>query len=103
MMKCDICKQEKRIRHIIRFKGKYWCTSCLQKRPTNRIQASATENLASKARLTLEEALARTYEVKGYLNRKGHIHTQLQPPQILIGHKIKLVLVDDTSQNKCKV
>ena len=46
-------------------------------------------------RKTIEQALAKTYKVNGYLNKNGTIRAiQINVPQILIGHKVKLVLAD---------
>lgn len=50
-----------------------------------------------KPYISLEKALSREYEVlataikKG--KQKGRIHPLIRVPQILIGHKVKLILV----------
>lgn len=92
-IKCDGCKLEKRARHIIRFKGKFLCTNCRNKRVTSRIQQSASVKLDENGRMSLEKALNKVYEINGYLSLKGHIRGFRSFPSILIGHKVKLILV----------
>lgn len=47
-----------------------------------------------KPYFTLEEALSRIYEVKGYKQKKKKgIEARINVPSILIGHKIKLLLI----------
>ena len=45
--------------------------------------------------LSLQEALNKTYEGRGYINSDGYIYSNISLPSILIGHKFKLVLVDE--------
>jgi len=49
-------------------------------------------NHPRNARKTLAQALEKTYEVKGYLDKRNNIRVILTLPQILVGHKIKLSL-----------
>ena len=47
--------------------------------------------------MTLEQALDKTYEVRSYKDKRGYFHNVgFSLPNILIGHKVKLVLVDDS-------
>jgi len=81
--KCNGCRK---IRKLRKYKNLLLCWSCYSKR----IHILP----CGKKFETLEEALAKTYEIKGYLDKNSYIHAFLNPPQILIGHKIKLVLAD---------
>ncbi len=83
--KCDNCN--KLFRELTRFKGKFYCGNCLKSKVTS-IPASR------KPMYTLEQALKRTYTVHGYLYKK-FIHPQICVPQVLIGHKVKLILCDN--------
>ena len=47
---------------------------------------------------TIEKALNKTYEVKGYLTKNGTIQSSCSFPSILIGHKFKVTLIDVKSQ-----
>ena len=49
--------------------------------------------------MSLEKALEKTYEVRGYPNTNGRLQVVISCPQILIGRKVKLVLCDDDSQS----
>lgn len=54
-----------------------------------------------RPRISLEKALDKTYEVKGYGSGKGKtpiLHVLISCPQILIGHKVRLVLCDKETQ-----
>ena len=42
--------------------------------------------------MSLENALKKTYIPTGYVNKKGHIISTFSCPQILIGHKLKIIL-----------
>jgi hypothetical protein len=44
-------------------------------------------------RITLQEALDRVYEVRGYLSKNNYPITHVSIPTILIGRKFKIVLV----------
>lgn len=81
---CEKCGKKKRVRHVVYFKGKYLCSDCKPKL-----------NIGShKGYISLEQALSRVYEVKGYIDKRNHVQQKLNVPSILIGHRIKLVLVD---------
>ena len=72
------------------YKDMYLCYQCYIKK-VNMIEDWGNQ----KTRKTLKQALDKTYEIKGYLSISGRIHSAIQFPQILIGHKVKLVLVDE--------
>ena len=92
-IKCDECKKLFRVRHVIQLKGKFLCTTCKNKLLTSRIQNSATQKYVSFTAKTLEQALGKIYEINGYLMGNGSIKAYRSFPSILIGHKVKLVLV----------
>ena len=91
--KCDGCKKIIRMRHIVKFKGRFLCYVCRQKLLTQRLQESASDKLSDRLKITLKEALEKTYMIHGYLTKKGSIIAQRTFPSILVGHKVKLVLV----------
>lgn len=91
---CDVCKKLKRARYIIKIKGKYLCTICKGKRLTSRLQHSASSIKSGAHRLSLEQALKKTYKIYGFLSPKGSMIAVRGFPSILIGHKVKLVLIE---------
>ena len=51
--------------------------------------------------VTLEKALERVYEIRGYLNKNStRLVTYCSFPSILIGHKVRLILCDDEPKEK---
>jgi len=82
---CQNCDNKVRSFHI--FKGKFLCYKCYRK------QVHIIPN-PSPHRKTMEEVLNKVYEIKGYINKNGSIKNQLNLPQVLIGHKIKISLAD---------
>ena len=47
------------------------------------------------ARVSLEDALKKIYEIRGYLSKDNRIVTFRSFPSIMVGHKVRLVLCDD--------
>ncbi len=92
-MECEGCKKFFRVRHVVRIKGKFLCTICKNKRLSSRLQRSASTIKSGALRMTLKDALAKTYTIKGYLNFDGSIKAINSFPSILVGHQVKLVLV----------
>lgn len=81
---CEDCgKDMKRFRI---HQGKFLCFGCYRKRMHIMV--------ARDCHLSLEKALERTYEIKGYLLGDNSIRAIMSLPSILIGHKVKLVLVE---------
>lgn len=100
-MKCDECGNLRRSRNVVRHKSKFLCFTCRQKLPSTRLQKSISQSLNPDARKTLKEALNRVYEVKPYVSKKGKlIAGGISPPQILIGRKVKFVLVDEEDEKE---
>ncbi len=92
--KCSICGRERR--RLLIYKGVQICYPCYAGVMT---KCESLANNKSWDGLTLQQALDKTYEVKGYLsqckrNKKYYIKSVANFPQILIGHKFKVVLVD---------
>ena len=84
--KCDDCL--KITKRSWRYKGSFYCYLCYRKR------CKMMDNpLGSKPYFNLEQALNRVYEVKGYMSNENKILARLHLPQILTGHKVRLVLV----------
>jgi len=87
---CTICG--KNVRDLFRHKLDYCCRMCYRKK------VHMIENHNFQSYISLESALKKVYTVKGYKrikNGKPRIRiSQIHPPSILIGHKVKLVLVD---------
>ena len=46
------------------------------------------------ARVSLKKALEKIYEIKGYISKRGHLTALKSFPSILIGHKVRLVIVE---------
>ena len=81
---CENC--EKRMRQARRYKGKILCYKCYRKK--------AKRVGGYRPNFSLEEALKRTYKIRGYLNKKQNsICAACSFPSILTGHKVKLVLI----------
>jgi hypothetical protein len=76
-------------RQVYRRKGRLLCFFC-NRRSSTIIPPPVNRNV----KYTLQKALDKTYIVKGYVNSKGSLQAQISMPSILVGHKIKLVLVD---------
>jgi len=88
--KCDECSRY--FRNLILVKGKFICRNCFKKYP-NYMSAN---NSPHSWHLTLERALNKIYEIKGYKDKKRkHFYGYRHFPKILIGHKVKLILVDE--------
>jgi len=70
----------------------FLCRRCYRKtRPT-------IYTMPKEPKISMEKALKKIYEIKGYVTKKGSIVTDLSPPHILIGHKIKFVLADEEDE-----
>ena len=83
---CEGCNRIYNIKSLRIIKGEFLCYHCIKpktKMPQIRYPI-----------IKLEQALEKIYEVRGYLRKDGGIAPQIITPQILIGHKVKLVLVD---------
>lgn len=76
------CK--KLMRNYRTFKDKMLCWNCYNKR---------VNLLPKKTAISLEKALSKTYEINGYINNQQRLVAARTFPSILIGHKVKLVLV----------
>ncbi len=83
--KCMDCKGY--ARKLRSYGAMFLCYKCYN----NRVTVIGKKGMNQ---LSIKEALAKTYEINGYLNPKGQIIAHRSFPQILIGHKVKLVLVD---------
>lgn len=81
---CSECK--KQVRKFRSYKDKMLCYRCYCKK----VRIIRT---GGNRHLSLEKALNRTYKINGYLDKDGNIIVQRSFPSILIGHKVKLVLV----------
>ena len=96
-IKCDECHRKKRSRSVIRFKGKYICSICMNKHRIGNI------DLRLK-RVPLEKAINKIYEIKGYKNnRDKSIIATCSFPSVLIGQKIKVIQKqDEKDKNELK-
>lgn len=83
--KCDNC--ELSYNKVTIYKGKMLCKKCL-----NKIDTITVGNIRNG--YSLEGALNKVYEVKGYLTKSNNLISMISFPQILIGHKFKIVLVE---------
>ncbi len=99
-MECEGCNKFWRVRHVVKIKGKFLCSHCKNKRLTSRLQRSASTIKSGALRMSLKDALAKTYIINGYIGLDGNIKAQKAFPSILIGHKIKLVLVKKDKEVK---
>ena len=97
---CDECGKNPRVRNVIKFKGRFLCKNCRSKILSYRIQQSASEKIKPTVAYTFEEAINKVYEIKGYLTKNARIRSVISCPQILIGHKVKLVLVNEKDIRK---
>ena len=87
----QICKKCSKRTRSLRYgkRGGFLCYTCW-------IKEHHPINCGRGPIVPLEEVLSRVYEVKGYINKtNGQISASIGFPSILIGHKIKIVLVDE--------
>lgn len=82
---CQNCKHKIRKHGISWFKGKFLCPRC-------KARASILMPFV-KDPISLGEALARTYKIRNYKNKKGYIQAWRTFPSILAGKKVRLILV----------
>lgn len=76
-----------RMRKIWKYKDQIFCFTCYQKQ-THKMPESGN-NL-----IKLKEALSKVYEIRGYKHKKDNSITAYKNfPSILIGHKVKLILI----------
>lgn len=85
--KCEKCGRIVRVRHIIYYKGLYKCSNCI-----NRMYPPSNKK-------TINEALEKVYEVKGYKKGNGQMDTKIHVPSILAGKKVRLILIQPKDLN----
>ena len=84
---CHKCSRK--VRTIRRGKGGFFlCWKCYRK------ETHIMPFLSRMSGMSFEKALNKTYEVKGYLTTRGTIRAVCCFPQILVGHKFKLQILD---------
>ena len=81
----------KKIRRAYLVNGKPYCYTCYTK------NFSIIPSTEYKPRISLSKALDRVYVVKGYMKYKDKdtIQAEINVPTILIGKKVKLVLIEE--------
>ena len=79
---CEDCGRQMRRFRVM--EKKYVCYSCSRK---------YINVIGSANPLTLEKALNKVYEIKGYVNGQGQMIAYRSFPTTLIGHKVKLLLI----------
>lgn len=89
-LKCDKCGRRKRIRNVVYYRGKYLCSNC----------KPGLIQFPYKKGFTLKRSLEKEYNVTGYLDKSNRLHAKIHVPSILIGRKVKLVLVDKNSEKE---
>ena len=72
--------------------GKPLCFKCWRKQNG---QHYIMPQKGVKKPFTMEQALERVYEVHGAVTKKGTIYAGLNLPSVLVGRKIKVVLVEE--------
>ena len=90
------CKCGKRVRHLRKYQNDLLCYQCYTKKVTK----IGTTLGKFKSKISLEQALNKVYNIDGYKYIDGKKQPRIQArnicvPSILIGHKVKFVLVDD--------
>jgi len=88
---CEECGHM--IRQIRYFKGKYYCYNCYMKHAKK--MSEYGEFFEPPAIKTLDEALNKIRIVRGYINNRGTLYANISLPSVLVGKKIKLILVED--------
>ena len=81
---CEKCgKKHRKLRKV---RSKFLCYNCSIK---------DLHIIGTFKEKTLEQALSKVYEIGYSINKGGHVISKaIAPPRILIGHKIKLFLMD---------
>lgn len=95
MTRCNKCKRLIKPSRLFNYKGELICKFCIIKLPQNRDLMSASIIKSRSNSSTMKEALEKEYMVSGYKCKgKNTIKSQINSvPTILIGHKVKLVLI----------
>lgn len=88
--KCSECGRNTKST-IIGKKG-FVCKECSNKYKT----MIRVDRKSLQPKITLEDAMEKTYEIKGYKNTKGRISCVIHTPQILIGKRVKFILAEDS-------
>jgi len=76
----------KKIKRFRKYKNKILCFNCYVKKMT--IIGGIGKCYS------MEKALSKIYTIHGYVNNRGRIFAQRDFPRILIGHKVKLKLIE---------
>lgn len=90
--KCSIC--EKPVRRFRIYEDKMLCYKCFVKQP-------GVIGSLGKPRMTLREALDKTYYVNFY-EYSGQTLSSISVSSVLAGHRVKLVLADDKEDEEQK-
>ena len=87
---CQECGEKHKGRGLRMYKGKELCWTCYRKH----FHILNNGVKINKTALTFEEALKKTYEIKGTKKNNEYFYAIVYFPKILIGHKVKLILAD---------
>ena len=89
--KCEVCNVK--VKKLWERRGKMRCWNCY---------AKTTRKIGTKTIMTMEEALKKVYNVKGYswITKDGThvIRCSISVPIVLAEYKVKLVLADDSRE-----
>ena len=89
---CGICKELYRTRGLVIINGTQVCYRC--HRGIAKFIDFKNHTFSYRGK-NLKQALAKTYEVRGYLDKSNNgVRAVLSMPAILIGHKLKIRLVE---------
>lgn len=95
-VKCDFCGKMRNRKGTTMYKGKIMCGHCKGNIPSSKMQEKASMAMNPKPRISVEEALNRTYEIKPDVINGGYLRSQgIFFPQCLIGKKIKIILAEE--------
>lgn len=87
-MKCEECRKQVRHKKIKRFASLWLCWNCYR-RKVHIIHVGQTQS-----KLTLKQALDKTYDLHAYLDKNRGLVVTRSFPSILAGHKVKLLIVE---------
>ena len=94
--RCNNCGKVCMVKGLIYFKGKHLCASCRLARPEQREFDSIIGLMNPTRKFSLQEALQKTYVVKGYLHSvkgKDQMQCVISVPSVLASKKVKLILI----------
>ena len=99
--KCDECNRLVKIKGLVNIKGKFICHYCkINNKSAKLLNKICIQKGAVKGYISLEKALNKTYQVRGSIDKQNRIHAFCSVPKVLIGHKFKIILQNQSKSTR---